>query len=255
MSTLDTLFGGLAGVLLLYFLGGFVPGLSPRLRAGIAALVPLLAYFVHAAANWPGLDVLAIHISVFAAAAYALNAMSGARRRGGRVHWVPVLLVAFLAGVVLVNAGLLYVSTHGLPAPLARWWLGGDVAYSGFSGIVAHGQDAAKGVSAELSQAHREAQLGWRVELDGLAGDGPSRALTLRVHDADGGAVDRVDAELWLSRPGATAPTQALRLAARGAGEYGGVLELPAAGRWIIELRLHRDAALRYSASQELMVR
>lgn len=255
MSTLATLFGGLAGVLLLYFFGGLVPGLSPRLRAGIAALIPLLAYFIHAAANWPGLDVLAIHISVFAAAAYALNAMTTTRRRGGRVHWVPALLVIFLAGVVLVNGGLLYVSTHGLPGPLARWWLGEKVAYSGFSGIVAHGEEAAKGVSAELSQAHREALLGWQVELTGLAGDSPSRPLTLSVRDASGLPVEHVDAELHLLRPGATVATQILRLAPRASGEYGSVLELPAAGRWVVELRLHRDGALRYSASQELMVR
>ncbi len=254
MSTLVTLFGGLAGVLLLYFLAGFIPGLAPRLRAGVAALVPLLAYFVHAAARWPGLDVLAIHISVFAAAAYALNAMTSARRGGARVHWVPVLLVVFLAGVVVVNAGLLYVSTRGLPAPLARWWLGGDSVYSGFSGVVAHGQDAARSVSAELSQAHRESVLGWRVELEGLDSDGPSRALTVRVRDRTGLPVERVAAELRLLRPGAAQPAQTLALNAINPGEYRAVLELPAAGRWLAELRLQRDGAERYRDTRELVV-
>lgn len=254
MSTLVTLFGGLAGVLLLYVLGGFVPGLSPRLRAGVAALVPLLAYFVHAAAHWPGLDVLAIHISVFAAAAYALNAMTAARRRGGRVHWAPVLLVVFLGGVVVINAGLLYVSTRGLPAPLARWWLGGERVYSGFSGVVAHGQDAAKGVSAELSQAHRESVLGWRVELAGLDSDGPSRTLTVRVRDRTGLPVERVEAELRLLRPGATQPVHTLALNAINPGEYRAVLELPAAGRWLAELRLQRDGTERYRDTREVVV-
>lgn len=254
MSTLVTLFGGLVAVLALYALGGAMPGLSPRLRAVLAALVPLVVYFAYAAANWPGLDVLAIHISVFGAAAYALNATAAARRRGGGIHWAPRLLVAFLVGVVVLNAGLLYISTRGLPPPVARWWLGSDTIYSGFSGVVAHGQDAAKAVSAELAQTHRESRLGWRVELEGLDSDGPSRALRVRVRDRTGLPVERVDAELRLLRPGAADAAHVLALAAVSPGEYGGVLELPAAGRWLAELRLQRDGALHYRDTRELAV-
>ena len=68
MSTFVTLFGGLAAVLLLYALGGAVRGLPPVLRAVLAALIPLTGYFVLMIGRWPGLDVVAIHISVFLAA-------------------------------------------------------------------------------------------------------------------------------------------------------------------------------------------
>lgn len=254
MSTLVTLFGGLAAVVLLYFIGALVPGLAPRLRAALAALIPLVAYFAHAAASWPGLDVLAIHISVFLAAGYVLNAFAVARQRGGRIHWAPRVLIAFFVGIVVLNAVMLYIATRGLPTPVARWWLGGNIVYSGFSGVVAHGQDAAKAISAELAQAHHESRLGWRVELDGLDTEGPSRALTVRVRDRTGLPVEHIDAELRLLRPGAAEAARTLTLGAGSPGEYSGVLELPAAGRWLAELRLQRDGAVHYRDTRELVV-
>ncbi len=257
MSTLLTLFGGLAAVLVLYALGGFIPGLSPRLRAGLASLIPLLGYFGLAAGRWPGLDVVAIHISVFLAAGYVLNATRGLRRRGTRLHWAPRLLIAFFVGVVVLNAGLLYVSTRGLPSPFAGWWLGGkagSTVHSGFSGVVAHGQDAAKAVSSELAQTHHESELGWRVELEGLDVEGPSRALRVRVRDRTGLPVDRIEAEFWLLRPGTARAANALALSAVNPGEYVGVLELPAAGRWLAELRLTRAGVLHYRDTRELVV-
>ena len=43
MSTLLTLFGGLAAVLVLYALGGFIPGLSPRLASTARAFTSVVA--------------------------------------------------------------------------------------------------------------------------------------------------------------------------------------------------------------------
>jgi nitrogen fixation protein FixH len=257
MNTMTTLFGGLAAVFVLYALGGFVRGLTPPLRAVLAGIIPLLAYALSIVGRWPGLDVAAIHISVFLVAALVLFAMGQFRRRGaGRMHWVPKLLTVFFIGLVFVNAALLYIATQGLPEPLARWWLGsksGGAVYSGFSGVVAHGQNAAKAVSSELSAAHRESLLGWQVELDGLDEPGLSRAVTLRVRDRTGLPVERVDAEVRLMRPGATAPVLTLPLAAADAGVYVGTLVLPEAGRWLAEVRLARDGKQHFQHIQELV--
>ena len=256
MSTLATLFGGLAAVLVLYGLGGFVPGLSPRLRAGLASLIPLLGYFVLAAARWPGLDVAAIHVSVFLAAGLVLASTAGLRRRGSRLHWAPRLLIGFFVGIIVLNAGLLYIATKGLPPAFAAWWLGGGgTVHSGFSGVVAHGQDAAKAVSSELSQSHRESRIGWRVAVDGLDGESPSRAVRIRVRDRTGLPVERIQAELRLLRPGDTRAARVLALDALDPGVYGGVLELPAGGRWLAELQLLRDGALQYRDTLELVAR
>jgi nitrogen fixation protein FixH len=256
MNTLVTLFGGLAAVLLLYAAGGYVRSLQPVLRALLASLLPLLAYFVTIIGRWPGLDVVAIHISVFLAAGLVLHVLTQFRRRsGGHIHWVPKLLVAFFLGLVVINASLLYIATKGLPGPLARWWLGGEggAVYSGFSGVVTHGQDAAKAVSAELSQSYRESRLGWQVDVDGLDADTAARTVDVRVRDRTGLPVARVDAGLRVLRPGAAEPSAVLSLPPLDAGRYGGVLSLPAGGRWLVELQLSQDGQVQYRQTWEVV--
>jgi nitrogen fixation protein FixH len=256
MNTMTTLSGGLAAVFSLYVLGGAIRNLPPMLRALLAGLLPLLAYFVLIVGRWPGLDVVAIHISVFLAAGLVLYAVTQLRSRSvGRMHWAPKLLIAFFMGLVVINGTLLYIATKGLPDPIARWWLGSDgtAVYSGFSGVVAHGQGAAKAISSELSEAHRESELGWQVEVVGLDGSDAERVIQVRVKDRTGLPVDRIEAELRLLRPGATTAEMALPLGTLDSGVYGGVLNLPASGRWVAELRLQRDRTLRYRRAWELV--
>lgn len=256
MNTMTSLLAGLAAVFVLYGVGGAIRGLPPILRALLAGLIPLLAYFALIVGRWPGLDVVAMHISVFLAAGLVLFAVTQFRQHSvGRMHWAPKLLTAFFLGLVVVNGSLLYIATKGLPDPLARWWLGSDgtAVYSGFSGVVAHGQAAAKAVSSELSQAQRESELGWQVEVAGFDGNGPERSIQVRVKDRSGLPINRLDAELRLQRPGAVEAALTVPLAALDAGTYGGVLRLPASGRWLAELRLLRDRELQYQLSQELV--
>jgi nitrogen fixation protein FixH len=256
MNTMTTLFGGLAAVLVLYALGGVIRSLSPMLRAVLAGAIPLLMYFVLIVGRWPGLDVVAIHISVFLAAALVLFAMSQFRRRSaGRMHWAPKLLTGFFIGLVFINATLLYIATQGLPEPLGRWWMGskGGAVYSGFSGVVAHGQNAAKAVSSELSETHRESLLGWQVEMTGLDEGGSTRVIRVRIKDRTGLPVEHVDAEVRLARPGATSPALTLPLRAAEAGVYVGTLTLPDSGRWLAEMRLTRDGKQHHQSIQELV--
>lgn len=255
-DTLVTLSGGLVAVLVLYALGGFVPRMPPMLRALLAGLLPLLAYFVLIVGRWPGLDVAAIHISVFLAAGLVLHAITQFRHRGGgRMHWAPRLLIVFFIGLAVLNGTLLYIATQGLPEPVGRWWLSrdGSTVHSGFSGVVQHGQQAAKAVSSELSQTHRESLTGWQVDVSGLGGDAMARMAQVRVRDRTGLPLEGVEAQLHLLRPGAAQPVLTLVLEARAAGVYEGVLQLPAGGRWIADLRLLREGAQQYHYTEEMM--
>lgn len=250
-----SLFGGLAAVLVLYVIGGRIRRLAPMLRALLAGIIPLVTYFALILDRWPGLDVVAIHISVFLAAALVLFALTQFRQRGGeRLHWAPRLLIGFFVGLVCLNAALLYISTQGLPEPIARWWLGsrGGAVYSGFSGVVPHGENAAKAVSSQLSEAHRESLLGWQVEVSGLDGAGNTRSIQVRVRDRTGLPVDRAQAELRLQRPGA-APGQVQSLKAAEAGVYIGSLVLPAPGLWLADVQLKQDGDVRYHSIHELV--
>lgn len=256
MNTFSTLFGGLVAVLALYTVGAAVRGLSPMLRAVLAGVVPLGAYFVFIVGRWPGLDVVAIHVSVFLATALVLFAMTQFRQRAvGRLHWAPKLLIGFFIGLVFLNATFLYISNKGLPEPIARWWMGsnGGPVYSGFSGVVPHGEGAAKAVSSELKEAYRESLLGWQVDVSGLDNvDSRSIPIQVRVKDRTGLPVERVDAEVRLMRPGSTKPALTLPLVSGEAGVYLGTLSVPAAGRWLLELKLMRDGELHVHRIQEL---
>ena len=258
MSTLFTLFSGLAAVIILYWAGGFLRSLPAVLRAVLAGCIPLLVYFLSIVGRWPGLDVVAIHISVFLAAGLVLHILTLQRRRSpGGLHWVPKLLIGFFSGLVVINASLLYIATRGLPEPVARWWLGGDgnKVYSGFSGVVQHHQDAAKAVSSALTQAHDEMQLGWQVELEGLqAVLGEVQTLQVRARDRTGLPLSQLQAEIRLLRPGAPLAHASLPLQAAGAGVYVGNLTLPEKGRWIVELQLAQGDRMRYRDSRELVL-
>jgi nitrogen fixation protein FixH len=256
MNTMMTLFGGLAAVLVLYAVSGLFRGMPPLLRAVLAGVIPLVMYFFLIMGNWPGLDVVAIHVSVFFAAALVLLAITQFRRRGaGRLHWAPKVLIGFFVSLVFINATLLYISTQGLPEPIGRWWLGskGGAVYSGFSGVVPHGEGAAKAVSSELSESHRELMLGWQVEVSGLDSTGNVRPVEIRIKDRTGLPVDQVDAELRLQRPGAAAPALTLQLNASGAGAYAGTLALPGAGRWLVDIQLKLDGEVHHHSIQELV--
>jgi len=254
-NTVITLFGGLAAVLVLYAIGGLVRSLPPILRAVLAGGIPLITYFALIIGRWPGLDVVAIHISVFFATALVLFVLTLFRRRGGRMHWAPKLLMLFFLGLTLLMAGFLYIANKGLPEPIGRWWLGSNrgPVYSGFSGVVPHDQQAATAISSELSKAHREAELGWDIDVSGLEGNEPARTIRVRIRNHTGLPVDRVEAELRLQRPGAVQAAFTLPLVELDAGVYGGELRLPDSGRWLVELRLSRDRVLRYQHTQELV--
>jgi nitrogen fixation protein FixH len=252
---MSTLFGGLGAVLLLYAAGGLWRGLSPMLRAALAGAIPLAVYFILIVGRWPGLDVVAMHISVFLAAALVLFAFTQFRRRSsGRMHWAPKLLTAFFIGLVFLNAALLYIASNGLPDPIARWWLGsaGGVVHSGFSGVVPHGESAAKSVASELSETYRESTLGWQVAVSGLDAMGKQRPLHIRVADRNNVPVERVNAEVRLLRPGETVPVLTLPLGEAAPGDYLGLLTLPAGGHWLLELRLKQGDTLRYRSMHEL---
>lgn len=256
MNTLTTLFGGLAAVIVLYALGGLIRSLPAMLRALLAGLIPLVAYFALVLGRGPGMDVVAMHISVYLAAALVLYAMTQFRQRAaGRLHWAPKLLTAFFIGLVCLNAALLYLATQGLPEPVGAWWLGNNngAVHSGFSGVVSHGQGAAKAVSSELTEMHRESELGWKIELSGLEGAGVERVISVRVRDRTGLPVDGLTAELALQRPGAVTPARVAQLRYTRAGEYSGAVSLPAAGRWLVDLRLSERGTLQFHNSYELV--
>lgn len=258
MSTLITLLGGLLLLVVLHTLLGWMPPkLPPALRAVLASSLSLLAYFGLILGRWPGLDVVAMHISVFLVAGLLLYMFSQYRsRRTGHLHWVPKLLIGFFVLLAVINTFLLYIATRGLPPTLARFWLpGGTTVNTGFSGVVEHGQEAAKAVSSELNRSYSAAQLGWRIYLNGMPASVQAPPLiSVKVLDRSGSPVSDLQAEMQLSRPGSTQIESRIPLPAKNPGEYGNVLIFPGSGRWLVELQLSQKGQTTYRESREVTV-
>lgn len=257
MTTLITLLSGLLLMLVLHTLLGGFPRLPPVLRAVLASSLSLLAYFGLIVGRWPGLDVVAMHISVFLVAGLLLYMFGQYRsRRTGRLHWAPKFLIGFFVLLAVINTFLLYISTRGLPPALARFWLpGGTTVNTGFSGVVQHGQEAAKAVSSELNRSYSAAQLGWRIRLDGLPESVQAHALvSVKVLDRSGSPVTGLQAEMQLSRPGSAQVASRIKLPAKDLGEYGNVLAFPGNGRWLVDLQLSQQGQVIYRESREVTV-
>lgn len=255
MSTLITLLGGVLLLVVLHTLLGWTSRLPSGLRAILASSVSLLTYFGLIMGRWPGLDVVAMHISVFIVAGLLLYMFSEYRsRRKGRLHWVPKFLIGFFVVLAVINTFLLYVATRGLPPTLARFWLpGGTTVNTGFSGVVQHGQEAAKSISSELNRSYSDAQLGWRVHLEGLPASVQAHPLvTVKIQDRSGAPVTGLQAAMLLSRPGSARIESTVTLPAKGPGEYGNVITFPGSGRWLVDLELIQKGQTVFRESHEV---
>ena len=254
MTTLTTLFGGLLLMLGLYSALSWVVALSMALRATLASSITLIVYFLLIVGRWPGLDVVAMHISIFLVSGLLLYLFSSRRRNKAGLHWVPKILIGFFVLLAGINSFLLYISTHGLPPKLAHLWLpGNDVVNSGFSGVVEHGEEAAKAVSSELSRSHAATELGWRIQIAGLQELAhASQIVSVKVMDRSGLPLRGLQAELHLLRPGATHPAAIMPLVYKDAGEYSNVLDLPAKGRWLVEVVLSQQGHVVYREARDL---
>jgi len=255
MNTLVTLLGGLLLMLIVYGALGWLPKLPQVLRAVLASSSALIAYFVFMLGHGPGLDVVAIHISIFVVAGLLLYMFTQYRsRRTTRLHWAPKILIGFFVMLAVINTFFLYISTRGLPPAVAHYWLpGNDLIYSGFSGVVEHGQDAANAVSSELKRAHTVGQLGWHIRINGLPQTIRSQQIvTVEVLDRSGMPVNNLQAELQLMRPGADHVQSKITLTPKEPGEYSNVLTLPANGRWLVEVEFSQGGRVAHRESVEI---
>jgi nitrogen fixation protein FixH len=245
ISTTETLFGGLLAVALIFFIARRL-ALSTYWSGILGAVLTFLAYLAYSAGQWPGIDVLAIHLVVFTATAAMLGIFSSLRQAKSKMHWAPKLIIAFFMLLVLINAALLSIATHGLPDNLSAWLLpqkNGQKLHTGFSGAVPHDRNKLY----EAYQQRNEAQkaLGWQVAAHGLDSLQAGRDMDIGVslRDAAGRplAAQRVTLDLWRlanRKDDIALPLQP----ATAAGEYAADITLPAAGRWIALLRIERDA-------------
>lgn len=243
MSLLTTLFGGALLIAVLYFLLGALR-LPNYWRAVVSGGVLLLVYFVMAARNWPGLDAVAMHVAVFIVTAVILTLLNAPRAGSpSKLHWVPKFMIGFFVLLFVIDGAFIYIASNGLPEFIAQRFLpeankGG--ANTAFPGVMPHGEDAAKGISAHLKQQAILSRLGWQIEIEGLEGLTLDRATEIKVRAKDSAGMPLRDAQisLALQRPAQREPHRVIPLAQGASGVYRGMLHVVEAGDWLVFIRI-----------------
>lgn len=259
MNLLISLFGGMLVTALLYGLGRVLK-LSNFWAAVASAGVVSFVYLVYVVGSRPGLDVVTLHLVAYPTVSVLFYQLYGEKAQfDASMHWAPKLMVGFFAVLTVLYGGFVHVASHGLPPALAGWLLPNAKerpVYTGFAGVVEHGQDAAKGVAQHLKMEGRLAKLGWRLEISGLSDVEAGRPLpvSVRVMDRSGRGVDGVDIHLSLSRPGQT-PSAPVRLEGDGESGYHAILSPLKAGSWVAYLRLEAAQARPITLEHSLQVR
>jgi hypothetical protein len=242
MSLLITIFGGMLLTALIYALGRGMR-LSNFWSAVAAAGVPSFAYMAYAVATGPALDVITMHVIAYPTVAVMLFLLYGEKAgHAGRGHWAPKLLVGFFVALTILLGGFVYVAKQGLPPALAAWLLPNATAHrvhTGFAGVVAHGEDAARSIAQHRNMEEKLARLGWHVEVVGLDVLRPDHANEVRVlvRDGQGAMVPGIRVDLALGRPGQKVE-ETVPLESAGEAGYRGMAGLPGEGTWLASIRL-----------------
>lgn len=242
MNLLVTLFGGMLATALLYGVGR-LGRLSNFWSAVAACALPSFAYLAYAVARWPGLDVVTIHVMAYPTVALLLYLPFGSKtRRAGGMHWAPKLMVGFFVFLSVVFGAFVYIAGQGLPPAVAGLLLPGAegrTLHTGFAGVVAHRQEAAKGIAHHLNIEERLKRLGWRLEVEGLSTvrAGGTAPLQVLIRDPSGRGVDGVAVSLRMARPGQKADAP-LTFEGLGGGAYRAALPPMQRGTWVAYLGL-----------------
>ncbi len=221
--------------------------LSNFWAAVVAAALPSFAYAGYAVANWPGLDVLTMHLVAYPTVALLLFQMGGSGgRSSGQVHWAPKLLIGFFLLVTVVMGGFVYIAAKGVPPSIAQWLLPniqGKTVHTGFAGVVVHGEEASKSIAYQRNLDNKLSKLGWKVEVFGLTGLRSAAPGDLRVviHDKNDLPVSDVQVSIGFMHPGQSAQERFL-FSAMEDGSYLAKVRLPDSGEWLAVLALERGA-------------
>jgi len=252
---LVSLLGGVAAIGIVFILLYRFTRLGGKGVAFVMALLVIGIYFPIVILNWPGADVVAIHIAIYLVSVYVLGIIASqrdAKRLSGETHgwfhWGPAVLVVFFALVIGVDSILVFLAQKGVDSNIASWLLpapraGGQIS-SHFPGVVA--RDFGKNHDEfnryqERMDAQRErhwlVQKGWI----GVAHSGEPAQFKLRVTDKTGTPITHARVEGVFMRPGNSKLDQPFHMQEQvdEAGSYMATLVLPEPGKWHLLLMFH----------------
>ncbi len=261
MNYSETLFGGGLLVVLLYF--------SLRMfkaptywRMIISLLVPTVAYAFYASNHWPGGDMVTMHIVFYLAVGYVsglVGSQMGKRKKQRTEPW-PIAIVTFFVVLIILQATFLVVARRGIPVQMAAWFLpeaSHHAVYTAFSGVVAHGELAAKGVPQHLRSRYALVhKLGWNLRIHSLSSATQNRPVLVTIEVTTiktGQPVNGITASLVLRYGGFSPKTHKVILRERSPGIYGALVTFDETGSWEYMLTLSVGQKV-YETSNRVLV-
>lgn len=243
MALVETLFGGLLLIVGMHLLLRLAK-IGNYWRGVLSGLFPTVGYLVMASRQWPGGDVIAVHVTVYLAAATVMTIIGGSKQTGSaKLHWAPMLLVTFFAGLAALMAAFMMVSIRGLPPELAQLILPNGSKHpihTAFSGVVEHNEEAAKTVAEHLSTQERQRKLGWRVEVDGLdaATRGHGAEISVKARDREMKPLQNAQVKVSMQPYANLEGVRDVMLNETEPGSYSGRVEFNRPGRWVVNLQI-----------------
>jgi len=221
--------------------------------AGLAGLGALLVYLPLAMRQWPGADVLAIHLAVYLLTAFACGVLLRVRERSrgsqgaGRLHWGPMLIIGFFVFLVAINAVFMLMAERGVSPRLGEALFPAPTGESGFSsafpGVVSHDFYEKESLyNAYLQQVERQRERGWRIRKGWVGKPLPQAPTVFRViaQTRDGDPLPGAQVTGQFLRPADSRLDIAFTLQEVQPGVYETALTMPAPGLWNLILQVRK---------------
>lgn len=258
-----TLALGVAASIALFFLFFKVLKWNSKLSALVTILVVQIVYLPLVLADWPGMDVFAIHFAFFVMTAYGLAiinnreaqraAQLSAARDGttipqtGWFHWAPATIVGFFLLLAMVDGVIITLASKGASVDFMRRFLptpqSGQTISSSFTGPVAHDfHQKYQQFNNYVAQVQEQKQRGWAVSKGWSAQPmaGKQAPFVIEVQDKNGNPVSGATVDAQFLRAADQRLDQKVVLPETQPGNYGADITLPVPGVWSVVLTIKR---------------
>ncbi len=249
---------GVGLIILAFFLLYRLLRLTPLQSSLLISLAALAIYIPQTIINWPGLDVLAIHLAFYLTACYGLGLIYSIRERrareegvaDNRFQWPPLFIISFFLILALVDALWITLSQKGLEGNLAQVVLpdAQDRAVTSFfPGTITHNFQKKEALFNDYRAARDlQEQRGWQVKKGWLdtAYFGQPNVFRLQLNDAQGKPLSAAAVEGVFWRLSDKRLDSEMMLQEIEPGIYQTVVDLPAPGRWQLYVLIKKESAV-----------
>jgi len=252
MPILVTLGTGILLIVLLFLALNRLVRLDGRQTSVILAILTPGFYLPYALMNWPGADVVAIHVAVFLIVVFMLGVLAFQREQklkaeGKGFRWGPGLIIGFFAVVIALDAVFVTVATGGLDSRVSAWLLPkpkqGEAISSHFPGVISHDFQKKEALYNEyLKRVEAQKARGWQVDYGWLKEPhkGVEAPFQVTVRDRHGSPVAGASVSVRFLRPSNQREDFSLTLQEVEAGIYRSPATPNLPGLWQVVILVQR---------------